>query len=61
MRIIQNETISFRLPNVLRETLEEVAVNNDMHLSQLIREACLALVRVSNDRRGDHAKTGNQQ
>jgi predicted transcriptional regulator len=49
MRVIQNEVISFRLPNVLRERLEEIALNNDRHLSEVIRQACLTLVRASNN------------
>jgi len=47
MRVIQNELVSFRCPNVLRERLEEYAVINDLHLSQVVRQACVNLVRSS--------------
>ena len=45
MRVIQNEFISFRCPNTLREQLETIAENSDLHLSHLIRIACAQIVR----------------
>jgi hypothetical protein len=45
MRTIQNEFISFRCPNTLREQLETIATRSDMHLSHLIRIACAQIVR----------------
>ena len=45
MRIIQNEFISFRCPNTLREQLETLAQQSDLHLSHLIRIACAQIVR----------------
>lgn len=60
VRVIHNQLVAFRLPNVLRETLEELALENDMHLSELIRLACMNLVRASkNEISGNHSKTGN--
>lgn len=54
MRLIHNQFVGFRCPNVLRQTLEEIAVDNDMHLSQVIRVACMNLVRASkNETSGD--------
>lgn len=51
MRTIQNEFISFRCPNTLREQLETIAEKSDLHLSHLIRIACAQIVR-------DAAETG---
>jgi hypothetical protein len=51
VRLIHNQFVGFRCPNVLRQTLEEIAVDNDMHLSQVIRVACSNLVRASGDTR----------
>ena len=45
MRTIQNEFISFRCPNTLREQLETIATRSDMHLSHLTRIACAQIVR----------------
>lgn len=45
MRTIQNEFISFRCPNTLREQLETIAARSDLHLSHLIRIACAQIVR----------------
>lgn len=44
MRTIQDVLISFRCPLHLRESLEEYAVNNDLHVSQVVRTACKELV-----------------
>ena len=44
MRIIQNEMLAFRCPNTLKERLIEIAMGSDMHLSQLVRQACAELV-----------------
>jgi antitoxin component of RelBE/YafQ-DinJ toxin-antitoxin module len=44
MRIIQNEMVAFRCPNTLKERLNEIALNSDMHVSQVVRMACAELV-----------------
>ena len=45
MRIIYNETITFRCPNVLKERLIEFGSDNDLHVSAVIRRACSELTR----------------
>ena len=50
MRTIQNEFISFRCPNTLREQLETIAERSDLHLSHLIRIACTQIVREAAER-----------
>ena len=45
MRIIQNEMLAFRCPNTLKERLIEIAMISDMHLSQLVRQACAEFVQ----------------
>ena len=50
MRTIQNEFISFRCPNTLREQLETIAARSDLHLSHLIRIACAQIVRETAER-----------
>ncbi len=50
MRTIQNEFISFRCPNTLREQLETIAEKSDLHLSHLIRIACAQIVREAAER-----------
>lgn len=44
MRVIQNEMVAFRCPNTLKERLNEIALNSDMHVSQVVRMACAELV-----------------
>jgi hypothetical protein len=44
MRVIQNEMVAFRCPNTLKERLNEIALASDMHVSQLVRIACIELV-----------------
>lgn len=44
MRVIQNEVVAFRCPNTLKERLNEIALSSDMHVSQLVRMACVELV-----------------
>ena len=44
MRVIQNEMVAFRCPNTLKERLNQIAVNSDMHVSQVVRMACAELV-----------------
>jgi hypothetical protein len=60
VRLIHNQFVGFRCPNVLRQTLEEIAVDNDLHLSQVIRLACSNLVRSSNDTRKPKEPEANQ-
>jgi antitoxin component of RelBE/YafQ-DinJ toxin-antitoxin module len=45
MRIIQNEFISFRCPKSLRDQLESLAHDSNLHMSHLIRVACSQIVR----------------
>ena len=44
MRVIQNEMVAFRCPNTLKERMKEIALNSDMHVSQVVRIACAELV-----------------
>lgn len=44
MRVIQNEMVAFRCPNTLKVRLNEIALNSDMHVSQVVRMACAELV-----------------
>ena len=44
MRVIQNEMMAFRCPNMLKERLDEIALASDMHVSQVVRMACVELV-----------------
>jgi hypothetical protein len=39
MRTIQNTYIGFRCPNTLKEKIEQFAIENDLHVSQVIRNA----------------------
>ena len=47
MRIIQNDVLAFRCSNNLKEQLNEIALATDMHVSQIVRIACLELVNRS--------------
>ena len=47
MRIIQNEFISFRCPKSLREQLETLAIESNLHMSHVIRVACSQIVRTA--------------
>ena len=44
MRVIQNEMVAFRCPNTLKQHLNEIALTSDMHVSQVVRMACVELV-----------------
>lgn len=57
MRIIQNEMLAFRCPNTLKERLIEIAMGSDMHLSQLVRQACAEFVQ----RRSQTGEIGDDQ
>ena len=45
MRTIQNTYIGFRCPNTLKEKIEQFAIENDLHVSQVIRNAVISFVR----------------
>jgi hypothetical protein len=45
MRTIQNTYIGFRCPNTLKEKIEQFAIENDLHVSQVIRNAVSNLVK----------------
>jgi len=45
MRTIQNTYIGFRCPNTLKEKIEQFAIENDLHVSQVIRNAVISLVK----------------
>ena len=40
MRLIQNTNIAFRCPDGLKGKLEAFAIETDVHVSAVIREAC---------------------
>lgn len=48
MRPIQNELINFRCPNVMKDRLIAYGEKHDMHISQVVREACNELLKGSN-------------
>ncbi len=41
MRLIHNVLLSFRCPNDVRDRLQKVAIDNDLHVSQVERRACV--------------------
>jgi hypothetical protein len=45
LRTIQNTYIGFRCPNTLKEKIEQFAIENDLHVSQVIRNAVSSVVR----------------
>jgi len=48
MRPIHNELINFRCPNVMKDRLIAYGEKYDMHISQVVREACNELLKRSN-------------
>ena len=45
MRLIHNTVLAFRCTNDLRDRLQQVAIDNDMHVSQVVRRACVELLQ----------------
>jgi antitoxin component of RelBE/YafQ-DinJ toxin-antitoxin module len=45
MRIIQNEFVSFRCPQTLKQQLITLSEQSNLHMSHLIRIACSQIVR----------------
>lgn len=48
MNIIQNQNVAFRCPNTLKEKLKIYADENDLRVSAVIRNACVAWLRHQN-------------
>lgn len=55
---IYNKIISFRCPNTLAESLNEVASYANRHASDIIREAVFQYVKVC-QQKPDHSKRWN--
>lgn len=49
MKTIQNEFITFRCPNSLKEKLLVAAEQSEQHVSQVVRQACAEFIRRSID------------
>jgi hypothetical protein len=45
MNIIHNQNVAFRCPNTLKEKLQCYADENDLRVSAVIRNACVAFLR----------------
>lgn len=45
MRIIQNSNLAFRCQGSLKKKLEAYAEETDVHVSVLVRTACIALLK----------------
>ena len=45
MNLIQNTFIGFRCPNTLKDRLAEYANDNNLHVSQVIRQAVTKLLK----------------
>lgn len=45
MRIIQNSNLAFRCSDNLRKKLEAYAEETDVHVSAIVRSACIALLK----------------
>ena len=45
MRIIQNSNLAFRCPDNLKKKLEAYAGEKDLHVSAIVRTACIALLK----------------
>ena len=45
MRIIQNSNLAFRCPDNLKKKLEAYAEETDVHVSAIVRTACIALLK----------------
>ena len=63
MRVIQNSNLAFRCPDNLKKKLEAYAEETDVHVSAIIRAACIALLKqeaphlfpkLTQDQRGSH-------
>jgi len=46
MRLIQNKYIGFRIPEPLKDKLNSFAIDNDLHVSQVIRSAVVEFLKV---------------
>jgi hypothetical protein len=49
MRVIQNDVLAFRCSGKLKKQLNEIAVSSDLHVSQLVRMACVEFVNRSSE------------
>jgi len=45
LRTIQNSNLAFRCPDHLRKKLETYAEEMDAHVSEIVRSACIALLK----------------
>jgi len=45
LRIIQNSNLAFRCPGSLKKKLEAYAEETDVHVSAIVRTACIALLK----------------
>jgi predicted transcriptional regulator len=45
LRIIQNSNLAFRCPANLKKKLEAYAEETDLHVSAILRAACIALLQ----------------
>ena len=45
MNIIHNQNVAFRCPNTLKEKLQCYADDNELRVSAVIRNACVAFLR----------------
>jgi hypothetical protein len=45
MRVIQNSNLAFRCPNSLKQKLVIHAEQSDVHVSELVRTACIDLLK----------------
>ena len=45
MRIIRNSNLAFRCPDNLKKKLEAYAEETDVHVSAIVRVACIALLK----------------
>jgi hypothetical protein len=45
MRVIQNSNLAFRCPNSLKQKLVIHAEQSDVHVSELVRVACVDLLK----------------
>ena len=45
MRIIRNSNLAFRCPDNLKKKLEAYAEETDVHVSAIVRAACIALLK----------------
>jgi len=45
LRIIQNSNLAFRCPDNLKKKLEAYAEETDVHVSAIVRTACITLLK----------------